>query len=137
MNEQERFKIINLKIINKDVLEYLKNSFINLKIKILNKKEDNIINLMNWNLLEGWCWQTTNTAILFLNDNDYILRGNLTFSKYKTYFHSWIVFNYNNIDYVFDPCLSIICEKNDYDFVFEPDVMGMVLSKDAKKYFID
>lgn len=57
--------------------------------------------------LEGWCWQTTESAIIFLNDDDYIERGTLKFdTETPGYYHSWICFKFDDIEYVFDPCLN-------------------------------
>ncbi|MDD3392101.1 MAG: hypothetical protein PHE54_00920 [Bacilli bacterium] len=95
------------------------------------------MNLMKKGVLEGWCWQITETAILFLDDESYIERGNLIFSKYNLYYHSWIIFNYQSQDYVFDPCLQILCKKEIYQECFEPELKGTVTAKQVRKYFID
>ena len=76
------------------------------------------------------------SAILFLEDDAYIARGYLKFSRNKDYYHSWICFTYDNVDYVFDPCLNILCLKELYDKVFEVKVKGIVSAKKVKDYFI-
>lgn len=127
--EHERLKLIRSAIVPQSVLEYLKIRLKNLTIEILGKHSGNIIELMNRGLLEGWCWQTTESAIVFFNDEDTIERGCLKFSKYKDYWHSWICFKYENQQFVFDPCLQILVEKPVYYHIFETTIKGMVTSK--------
>lgn len=127
--EHERLKLIRSAIVPQSVLEYLKIRLKNLTIEILGKHSGNIIELMNRGLLEGWCWQTTESAIVFFNDEDTIERGYLKFSKYKDYWHSWICFKYENQQFVFDPCLQILVEKPVYYHIFETTINGMVTSK--------
>lgn len=127
--EHERLKLIRSAIVPQSVLEYLKIRLKNLTIEILGKHSGNIIELMNRGLLEGWCWQTTESAIVFFNDEDTIERGCLKFSKYKDYWHSWICFKYENQQFVFDPCLQILVEKRVYYHIFETTIKGMVTSK--------
>lgn len=137
MCQIDKFKVVNSKKVKLKVLNYLKSHFENLKIEILGKYEGNIIELMNRGVLEGWCWETTETAILFLEDDDYIKRGNLKFDKYNNYYHSWIVFKFNDTDYAFDPCLQILCKNKLYEKVFEPEIKGMVTARQVKDYFIN
>lgn len=122
---------------DREVFEFLKPHFDNLNIEILNKNKGNIFDLMRDGHLEGWCWQTTETAILFLDDKSYIERGNLKIGKYMNYYHSWIVFKYKDKDYVFDPCLNILIDKKLYISIFNTEIAADILSKDVKKYFIN
>ena len=96
---------------------------------------------MSCRALEGWCWQTTESSIIFLNDNDYIERGNLIFERYKLldkkYYHSWINFSYNDLEYTFDPCLNILCDKKIYQEVFETDIMGRVNANEVRDELIN
>ena len=135
--EKERFKKINSCKVDKTIYEYLKNSFTNLKIEILGDYSGNIIELMENGKLEGWCWQTTETAILFLDNNSYLKRGYLKFSDKRNYYHSWIHFNFENEEYIFDPCLNIISSKNDYYSIFEINEIASINSKEIKEYFIN
>ena len=96
-----------------------------------------IVDLMKNGKLEGWCWQTTETAILFLEDEDYIERGYLKFDNAHNYYHSWICFTYKTKEYVFDPCLNLLCDKDLYYKVFQIAVRGKVFSKQVKEYFIN
>lgn len=137
MSHDERFELIYSQKTKDSVYDYLNSRFENLKIEIYGDYEGQIMTLMKMGVLEGWCWETTETAILFLNDDDYIERGNLKFDDNYLYYHSWIIFTYNNVEYVFDPCLAILCEKNIYDKVFEIEVKGKVTSKQVKNYFIN
>ena len=137
LTEQEKFKIINSKHVNQEVVSYIKDKLSNLTINICGEYEDNLIELMNKGLLQGWCWQTTETAIVFFNDNDYIERGYLKLDKYKNYYHSWICFKYKKKEYVFDPCLNLLCKKNIYNKIFDINVISKIYSKDVKKELID
>ena len=121
-----------------EILSYLRDKFNNLKIEVNGKKASNIMDLM-YNLdLNGWCWQTTSTAILFMNKDSYIVRGYLTISEIqKDYFHSWITFNYKDNIYVFDPCLNKIQEKDVYYKVFKARVTGFVNQEMVYNYFIN
>lgn len=123
--------------VSEEVLKYLQSKLNNLYIEILSKEKTPILKLMENNKLEGWCWETTESAILFLNDDDYIERGNLYFKNNKNgYYHSWVCFKYKNIDYVLDPCLNILCMKDEYIEYFNPTVIGTVTSKNVKEEFI-
>ena len=85
---EQRINILNSKRVDLEVLNYLANKFSHLKIEVCGDYEGDILYLMEKGLLEGWCWQTTASSIIFLNDNDYIERGYLKFSKDKDYYHS-------------------------------------------------
>jgi len=78
LSQVERFKLIHSAILPEKALLYLIEKLQNLKIEILGDYSGNIIELMNRGLLEGWCWETTESAIMFLESTDYI-------SKFKTY----------------------------------------------------
>ena len=66
LNRLERFKLIRELDIDKSVFKYVKTKLKNLSIEIGGDYEGNIIELMNKGLLEGWCWQTTESSIVFL-----------------------------------------------------------------------
>lgn len=133
----QKLKVFNQNKVDEETKEYLKNHFNNLIIEVTNEHEGNIFDLMKKGLLEGWCWQTTQTAILFLNDNSYVKRGYLNLEKDKKYYHSWITFNYNNEYYAFDPCLNILTNEDLYNELFETSIVSNISSKKIKKYFID
>lgn len=137
MSEEERFKMLEEEKIDKSIYYYLKNLFEKLNIEILNKYEGNLFNLMERGKLEGWCWQTTESAALFMDNNANIFRGNLFFNEYKTYYHSFIEFNFEGKKYVFDPCLCLINTSDLYFNIFNVDVKGYVTSKQVKDYFFN
>lgn len=134
--KMKKFEKIRSHKVSKKTLEYLKPHFDHLKIKILDDCEGNIMDLMKKEKLNGWCWGTTETAILFLNDNSYIQRGNLKFDEEEIYYHSWIIFKFKGKEYTFDPCLNLLCKKTIFDRVFEVEVKGQVSAKEVKEYFI-
>lgn len=74
LTEEERFKILRSKRIEPKVVEYLMEKLNNLYIEVLGKYKGSLFELMKNEKLEGWCWQTTESAIVFLNDDDYIER---------------------------------------------------------------
>lgn len=137
LTEEEKFKILRSKRIDAKVVEYLMNKLNNLHIEVLGEYEGSLFELMPVGKLEGWCWQTTESAIVFLNDDDYIERGNLKFDeRTPEYYHSWICFKFNDTEYVFDPCLSFLCKKSDYSKIFEIDVKGKVSAKAVREELI-
>lgn len=137
LTEEEKFKILRSKRIDTKVVEYLMNKLNNLHIEVLGKYEGSLFELMPVGKLEGWCWQTTESAIIFLNDDDYIERGNLKFDeRTPEYYHSWICFKFDGTEYVLDPCLSFLCKKSDYSKIFEIDVKGKVSAKAVKEELI-
>ena len=137
LNEHERIKLIRQLDIDNSVFKYVKTRLKNLSIEIGGDYEGNVIELMNKGLLEGWCWQTTESSIVFFNDDDCIERGNLTFSACKKYWHSWICFTFNDIVWVFDPSLQILVEKNIYYHVFEiSEIAGSVNAKSVREDLI-
>lgn len=137
LTEMERLAKIRMHKAPEEVYNYVKSLFDDLHIEIVGKYEGNLVDLMEQGLLEGWCWQTTETASLFMDDKAYIERGDLKFDMYKPYYHSWINFKYKGIEYVFDPCLQILCRKNYYNKIFEIQVKGRVTAKEVKEYFIN
>ena len=137
LTQEEKFKILHSEIIDSKVIEYLMNKLSNLNIEVLGKYKGSLFELMKNEKLEGWCWQTTESAIVFLNDADYIERGNLKFDEItKEYYHSWICFSFDNEEYVLDPCLNLLCKKSDYSKIFEVDVKGKVSAIEVKKELI-
>lgn len=137
LSEEEKFKILRSKIVDSKVVEYLIEKLSNLHIEVLGDYEGNLFELMPIGKLEGWCWQTTESAIVFLNDDDYIERGYLKFDeRTPNYYHSWICFKYNNVEYVLDPCLNFLCKKNDYSKIFEINVKGKVSAKEVREELI-
>lgn len=133
----EKFKDLSAHQVSKDVYDYILSKFNNLTINICDWYQGTLVELMNNGLLEGWCWQTTEVALLFLNDDDYIERGYLNFSKYEDlYYHSYIVFNYKNIEYVFDPCLRFLVEKKYYHNIFEVVVKAKINALNLKRFFL-
>ena len=134
---EERFNYVSNNRSSYAVLDYLSNKFINLRICMYDKYEGSIMELMNKDLLRGWCFQTTEIASLFLDDDSYIIRGVLKLNRNKKYYHSWIVFSYNNKDYVFDPCLNFVTTRDFYDKVFDVEIRGKVSSGSVKECFVD
>ena len=125
------------KIVDKEVVEYLVKKLRDLHIEVLGDYEGGLFELMPAGKLDGWCWQTTESAIVFLNDDDYIERGYLKFDeRTPNYYHSWICFKYNNIEYVLDPCLNFLCKKEFYSRIFEINVQGKVSAKAVKEELI-
>ena len=141
----QRFELIEKAENRSTVLEYLTERLKGLTIEIGADLGRNIINLMKRGLLAGWCWQTTESAIVFLNDDDYIERGNLIFgivdrgwfNYTKEFWHSWICFSFEDAVWVFDPCLGIVVEKDIYYHIFEiSKVVGRVSAKEVKEDLI-
>lgn len=134
---EERFKYLRLKKADSEVFEYLSSKFNNLTIECFKKYKGyisgDLLDLMKQGLLEGYCFQTTETSSLFLNDDDYIERGYLRFSMYKVYYHAWICFKYNEELYGFDPCLNLLCKKDLYTKIFETDVKAKISAKEVRE----
>ena len=72
LTEEEKFKILHSKTIDIEIVKYLMRKLNNLYIEVLDDYEGTLFELMPIGRLEGWCWQTTESAIVFLNDDDYI-----------------------------------------------------------------
>ena len=125
LSQRERFDLMHFE----KVLNYLIYKLKNLSIEILGSYKSNIIELMNIGSLEGWCWQTTESAIVFFEDDDLIERGNLKLGSHKNYWHSWICFNFENKKFIFDPCLKVLTESYIYYYVFETSIEASVTAK--------
>jgi hypothetical protein len=151
LNLMERISLIHKIPTDERILEYLKNNLKNLWIKNLDTDSEGcIMDLMEKYLLEGACWQTTESAVLFLQDTDWIQRGYLTYykkydfpvtSNKAQYHHSWVCFQVNDDDlkdktFVFDPCLKIIVEEKIYDYVFQTEKEGFVKADAVKAELI-
>ncbi len=136
LTEEERFLIIHSKKVNPEVIEYLKSLFHSLTIEIGGDYEGSILELMHLKKLKSWAWQTTESAIVFFDEVDYIERGYLKFSEDKNYYHAWICFMFQSELYVFDPCLGLICKKELFFKVFEPIVVGRTTAKEVREELI-
>lgn len=135
--DRNNLKVLQAKKVNSSIEEYLINILSNLYIEITSKYEGSFIELLKRGKFEGWCWQTTEAAIVFFNDDDYIERGNLNLNERNTeYYHSWICFKYENDEYVFDPCLMIVCLKEEYHNTLEANVLGKVTAKNVREEVI-
>lgn len=136
LTEEERLLIIRSQKISPEIQEYIKNTIQNLKIKVCSYYEESIIELIHLGKLAGWAWETTVSVIVFFNDEDSIERGYLKFSEDKNYYHAWICFKYQNTMHVFDPCLGLLCEKELFDKVLEPKVVGRTTAKEVREELI-
>ena len=126
--------IFDSRDIDERIYTYLDNILNNLNINVGGLYNGSIMDLMLKEKLEGWCWQTTESAIVFFQDYDYIARGELYLDDYNPkYFHSWICFKFEENEYVFDPCLNIVSTKDDYNKLFRPKIKGMVSAKIVKQ----
>ena len=129
--------IIKSHKIDKEVYEFLHNILANLNIRIGEYYKGNIMDLMEDKHLEGWCWESTESAILFFKDYDYIERGYLCLEASETdYYHSWIRFKLKGLEYIFDPCQNIICSLEDFQKLFKPRVKGCASAKIVRQEFI-
>ena len=70
-----------------------------------------------------------------MEDSSYIERGMLLLDPDKTYAHSWIVFQYENEEFVFDPCLNILVKKVFYTTIFETDIFARITAEEVKAAF--
>lgn len=137
ISQEEQVKMLHNKRIDKDVVNYLIKRFAHLRINVEGKDKGSLLDLMNDKKLIGWCWQTTESAVVFLNDDDYIERGYIFLDEVlPEYYHSWICFNYQGIEYVLDPSLDFLCTKEDYYKVLKPTIVGMVDAKSVKDELI-
>lgn len=136
LTEEERFLKIHSNKVSSEVQDYIKNIFYNLTIEVCGDYNGNILELMRFKKLEGWAWETTESAIVFFNDDDFIERGYLKFSEDKSYYHAWICFQYQNEWYVFDPCLGLLCKKELFIKVFELQVIGRTTAKEVREELI-
>lgn len=136
-SDDDRLDFLRSKEVDLSVREYLKNKLQGLYIEILTDYRGSLFDLMDEEKLEGWCWQTTESAIVFLDDDDYIERGYIKLREFSSYYHSWICFKFNDTEYVFDPCLNILCQKSDYMEVLKPHVKGIISAKAEKEALIN
>ena len=136
LTEEEIFETIISDKTDPKVLDYLSERLFGLTVEIGSDHEGKVLELMQRGLLEGWCWQTTESSIVFFNDDDYIERGNLRLEQHKIYYHSWICFKFMDDEYVFDPCLDLLCSKEMYSKIFEVNVTGRVTAKEVRDELI-
>lgn len=126
LDRQKRFKLLEENRADIEIYKYLKEKLENLTIEVCGDYKGKVLDLMKNRGLEGWCWQTTESAIVFLNNDDYIERGNLKLDNLSDYWHAWINFKYKDREYTFDPCLDFLCDKRLYQETFETEVKGIV-----------
>ena len=133
----DRCELLKKEKIDKEIYEYLKELFQNLNIEILGDYEGKLFDLMNNGLLEGWCWETTETAALFMPDDSIVYRANLNINDESPYYHAFISFKYKEDEYIFDPCLNLINTRDNYLNTLEADIKGYVTAKEIKDYFLN
>lgn len=123
---------------DKDVLDYLTNLLKNIEIKIGGCQKENVIDLINSNRLEGWCWQSSETVALMLKDTDYVERGTLYLPEEgnRPYYHSWTCFEFNDKEYILDPALNILCLRDDYFEKYKIELSAVIPAKEVKDKFI-
>ncbi len=110
--------------------KYLDLKLRKVKINIAGEYQGYLMDLMRKGLLEGYCFQTTETACLVLDGQSVIQRGNLHGGR-RNYYHAWITLKLLNEEYAFDPCLNIVCKNSEYNDIFQPDIKGFVLAKEV------
>ena len=149
-NEENRtsefYHVLKENPVSKDVIDYIYNVILPLKVKIRDNDKMPARCLYNQGKFLGWCWETTQT-IAPLIENAYIARGYLYFKRrnfdepslieYDSYEHAWLYFIYNGCQYVFDPCLKIICTRSLFDDLFEVILTKEFDTYDVKQEFID
>ena len=129
-------KISPIKSSEPSVLMYLKEKLKPLLIEVLGEYSGGIFDIIETKGLRGWCWESTQTCSIFLNNDDYIERGDLYIDQMNPeYYHSWICFKFNNKEYVFDPCLDCLCLKKLYYKRYQPQVKGCVKAIKVKEKF--
>lgn len=137
LSREQKFEILNSKNATPKLIEYLANRLQYLYIEVLGDYEGSLMDLMKRRLLIGFCWQTTESSIVFLENEDYIERGTLHFEENDTCYHSWICFKFNKVEYVFDPCLDLLCKKSIYNKLFSPMIKARVSARIVREYLID
>lgn len=128
--EKRRLKVIESHRAKDEVFEYVLDLVKNLKIEVAAKDALPASQLIG-NLV-GWCWQTTESMAVFFPNSSYVIRGNIFFSKYDIYYHSWLCFIYKNKQYVFDPCFNYLCSKRIFDKTFEVEEMSKIPVKEIR-----
>lgn len=135
LTENVRAEILNSQQADPNVLKYLTERLENVIIEIGAEYHGRLLELMKSGVLTEWSLPTTETSIMFFDDNDYIERGMLNLYLGSDY-HSWICFKYSDVEYVFDPCLDLLCKKDLYKKVFEPKVEGIITCREVKEDFL-
>ena len=138
LTEKQKTWILNAKKINPAILKYLKDKLEGLKIAINNEQESDLFNLMKDCRLKTTCFQTAESIAFFLNDDDYIERGDICLDGYSSpgYYHSWVCFKYDEQEYVLDACLNVLCTKYNYYKTFRPHIKTSIAAKDIKSDFL-
>lgn len=109
----------------------------NLYIEIDAEKKGYARSMINYGDLAGWCWQSTASMIPFFKDNDQIIRGTLIHYNGGSLDHSWISFTIRGKEYVFDPCINILVEKEKYDEVFRTNEIARVSALDVRNAMLE
>ena len=139
LTENQKKKILKSGLKDKSVIDYLEDKLSKLSIKLNNDDEYPVFELMEKNKLIATCFQTSETIVTLLNDDDYVERGNMTrggLVNGYAYNHSWVCFNYNGVEYVLDACLNILCTRDDYYYAFKPICYAKVDALSIKEELI-
>lgn len=130
-----RFKVVQSKSASKEVQEYVRANVANITINIGGDYIGGVEELSRRKLLEGWCWQTTETIALFFQ-NANVVRGYLHLNERDKYYHAWLYFKYKNSEYVYDPCLNFLSRRRIFDKVFTPEIETIIPAEEIKETFI-
>ncbi len=132
--QREKFAILHEYQAGPALEDVLREKLDNLYIEIGGGDKGKVFNLMKRGKLEGWCWQTTQSVAPFMDDDAHIERGNLFLDEHQhDYFHSWLTLNFDNLDFVFDPALSVLALKELYYTLFQVEKMGETSAKNVKE----
>ena len=116
---------------------YVNHLISSLYIEAAKDKKGYAKEMINDLKLTGLCWQSTTSVIPFFKKDDIVVRGNITHYTNGLIHHSWINFYFNNKQYVFDPSLNILVEKELYDEVFLVEELANVKAVDVKNAILD
>ncbi len=133
---ERKFIIAKDSKIDLEVFPYLIKKLQNLTINVMGNYEGNPIQLMKHHYLKNWCYESTNTAIVFFNDEDLIERGSIVVYPNERFDHSWILFSFNGQKYVLDLALDVLCKKELYDSLFETHIEGYSSALKTRNYLI-
>jgi hypothetical protein len=114
----------------------VQNTIKNADISIARDQPASALKYMKEGLLEGWCWQSTNTLSVLFNDPDVIARGSLDI-RLGNYEQSWIEFNRSRQDFVLDPALNILSSKKNYYESLNAEKRHEVSAAMAKKALLE
>lgn len=118
--------------VDPEVRSYVEATLSNITISIDRLSRVPAMQMSDDGELMGFCSQSSTFLSVFFKDDDIVSRGTTILDVRENYYHSWIEFKYKDREYVLDAAFNILCDRNFYYKVFEPNQVTRIKANTIK-----